>query len=176
MRSGKTRNLSKGHLVSDLANLGNLDRDDITVVEPLGLLHTHSHTGRSTGHNDSALLKSGALGDERNDLGDVEEKVGRVGVLANLVVDLGGQLETRTVAENLVGHDRRANRTVLVKALREAPLGNTTSVLGIALPLAVRYIVRDGVARDIFANLVNRNIFASLANDDGLQLMIMLRT
>lgn len=66
-----------------------------------------------------------------------------------------------------MGYDGGSEGSVLVEALGEAELGNTTGVGLLALPLAGGNVVGGDVAGNVLVDLVGGDVFSGLSDDDG---------
>lgn len=159
--------LLKDHLVFDTAQLLNLDLNNIAILEPLWLLHTHGNTRRCARHDDGASLESGTLANESNNLLSAKKEIVGVGVLSYLAVDNGLKLEVAGVTNNLGGDKQRADGGELVEALAEAPLWDTAGEGGVTLPFSNRNIVSNDETSNVLKSLLLGDVLASLADDDG---------
>ena len=87
------------------ANALDLAPHHIPGLEELRRVHTHAHTRRGAGGNDGARFQGHALRKLGNDMVDVKDLQGRIGILPLLAVDKAADAQLRRVGLKLVCRD-----------------------------------------------------------------------
>lgn len=114
---------------------------------------------RSSKDNITGQQRS-ALTQERDGLLDAKDHIGRVAVLHNLAVQLGGDAQRLRVLDQVGANDGRPKGRPAVVALAERPL----AAAALELPVAVRDVVADGVAEHVVERLGLGHVTARLAD------------
>lgn len=159
----------ESHLVLYTTELGDLNLNNIPVVQVLRLLHTHGHTRRRTSQNNSTSLQRSSLTAKANNFLNTEKQITGAGVLTLLAVDERLEEQVGGVANDTGGDKDGAQRGELVKTFAEAPLRNTAGLFRVTLPAAAGDVVAGDVAGDVREDGFLGDVLASLANYDGLE-------
>lgn len=145
---------------------------DISVLEPYLRLSAHSYAFRGASEDNVARHESHAATEKGYHLSYAEDLVCRVPVLCpwvslagsftvslgrmcqvtylnGLSVDFGPDLEILGIFNNIARHNGRTKRRPAVKCLAERPLASSV----LELPVSVRYIVANGVSKNIVERL-----------------------
>lgn len=119
--------LLEHHLVPYGTNSVHSDLHHVAILQETLGLHEQAYPARRAGLDDSALAQRGAAAQVRDDLGDAEDHVRRLGLLPHLAVDLGDVVEFLGVGDEAGCHDAGADGGELVEGLCVAKL-NTSRV------------------------------------------------
>ena len=134
----------------------------LTDGQVTGRLHRHRHAGGRAGGDDIAGLERHVPAHELDEVGNVENELRGVACLAELAVDLAGELEDVRIGE-LVGRDQpRAEGRERVERFSAVPLRALFDLRG-----AFADIVADEVAGDVVERFGARDALAPLANHEG---------
>ena len=164
--------LLEDHFVLDTSQLGDANLHNITVIEILRLLHSHSDATWCSCENNSSSLKRCSLADEADNLLDTEKKIIRTLALSLLAVDSCCQVQLGSITNDSWRDEKRSNGCELVETLAEAPLGNAAGLLGVSLPCSSGYIVGDDVACYVRESIFLSDVLAGLANHDALHIVV----
>src|SRR5277367_6213292 len=132
------------HLVFELADLLDLDADDVSGLEPFGRVHRGGDSAGRTGRDDSPGQQRENRR-QRLDLREaIEDEVLRVRMLALFAVDERLQVERMRIADFVGRYDPWPDGSVRVERFAQRHGG------GAALPIAHAHVVDDQVAGDNF--------------------------
>src|SRR3954452_8625347 len=155
----KARGRPSGEAGLELADAGDRDPHRVAALQELRRGKADANAGRRAGRDEVAGLKRQPGRDRLDERRDVEDEVARVRVLAQLAVDPASDVEV--LRRDLVGgRDPRPHRAEAVERLAEEPL------LVVALPVARRHVVDDGVAEDMGVGVALGDVAPALADDE----------
>lgn len=106
--------------------------------------------------------KRRALGQERDGLTHVENHILGRRRLNSLTIQLGRDLESIGVTNQISSHNTRTERCPAIEALSKGPLSTTT----LDLPLPMRDFVTNGVPEDVVQGLALGDVFGLLADNN----------
>lgn len=106
---------SKDNLVSYCADSIDDHLDHIAVLQKALWLHEQAHSAWRSRLDDRPLAQRGAAAQMRDDLGNAEDLIRRLGLLPHLAVDLGDVVNLLRVRDQAGCHDARTDGSELVK-------------------------------------------------------------
>lgn len=126
-------------------------------------------TSRRPRHDNTPLLQRRPLRQVRDEIGTVKQEISHALTLPQLAIDPCLQTQLFRIWDERPRHQTRPQRRKRVEALGEPPLRHAAGQRGIALQLACRDVVADGVGCDVGEGLVDRDVFCVAADDEALE-------
>ena len=152
--------IRSAHRVSQSADAFNGALYHIAGLQEFRWVEAHADAGGSAGGDDGAGQQRHAGGQLLNDVRDGGNQQVCGGVLPQLAVDTGGDMQGRWKGDLISGDDAGAHGSKAVQTLAEIPL-----LMG-GLQDTGRHIVEDSVAEDVVRRVFRIHVFRRLADDD----------
>ncbi len=148
------------HRVSQGADTFNGALHHIAGLQEFRWVEAHADAGRGAGGDDGAGQQRHAGGQLLDDVRDGGNQQVCGGILPQLAVDAGGDMQSRRKGDLVSSDDAGANGGKAVQTFAEIPL-----LVG-GLQDTGRHIVEDGIAEDIVRRVFCLHVFRRLADDD----------
>ena len=148
------------HRVSQGSNAVDSALYHIAGLQEFRRVEAHADAGGSAGGDDGAGQQRHAGGQLLDDVRDGGNQQVCGGILPQLAVDAGGDMQSRRKGDLVSSDDAGANGGKAVQTFAEIPL-----LVG-GLQDTGRHIVEDGIAEDIVRRVFCLHVFRRLADDD----------
>lgn len=132
----------------------------IAGLQELRRVEAHADAGGGAGGDDGAGQQRHVGGQLLDDVRDGGNQQVCGGILPQLPVDAGGNMQGRRKGDLISGDNTETHRGKAIQTLAEVPL------LMSGLQDAGRHIVEDGVAEDVVRRVFRLHVFRRLADND----------